>query len=158
VIESFRAALILYTNQARNAVEEASSEVLRTKLWLENDLWRLLENELRIRAKKMEQAQQELFTARLSNFQEPTALLQMALHRAQRDVRETEEKLVRLKTWHREIENRSNPLVKQVEQLHYLLSVEMPKAVASLAQVVKTLDAYVGVALPGNQPATGEGA
>jgi hypothetical protein len=34
----------------------------------------------------------------------------------------------------------------------------MSKAVASLAQVVKTLDAYAGVALPGGQPATGESA
>jgi len=155
-IELFRAALILFTSRARAALEEVSSEVLRTKQWLENDQRRFLENELRVRAKKLEQAQQELFSARLSSFQETTMLQQMAVNRAQRTVRETEEKLARLKKWNREIQNRSDPLVKQVEQLHNFLTAEMPKAVASLAQTVRTLDAYAGVALPGARPATGE--
>lgn len=154
----FRAALILFTGHARATLEEISSEVLRTKLWLENDQRRFLKNELRIRVKKMEEAQQELFSARLSNFQEPTSLQQMVVHRTQRAVREAEEKLVRLKKWDREIENRSDPLVKQVEQFHNFLTTEMPKAVAYLSQVVKQLDAYAGVVLPGSQPATGEGA
>jgi hypothetical protein len=157
-IELFRAALIIFNGQARATLEEVSSEMLRAKLWLENDQRRFLENELRLRVKKMEEAQQELFNARLSSFQEPTSLQQMMVHRAQRAVREAEEKLARLKKWDREIENRSEPLVKQVEQYHNMLTTEMPKAVAYLAQVVKTLDAYAGVALPGSQPATGESA
>jgi len=154
-IESFRAALIVFTGQARAALEEVSSEVLRARLWLENDQRRFLENELRVRVLKLEQARQELFNARLSNFQVPTSLQQMAVNRAQRAVREVEEKLARVKKWDRELENRSDPLVKQVEQFHNFLTAEMPKAVASLAQAVKTLDAYAGVALPGGQPATG---
>ncbi|MGD1087538.1 MAG: hypothetical protein ABR955_02280 [Verrucomicrobiota bacterium] len=157
-IESFRAALIVFNTQARASLEEVSSEVLRARLWLENDQRRFLENELRVRALKLEQARQELFNARLSSFQEPTSLQQMVVNRAQRAVRETEEKLARLKKWDRELENRSDPLVKQVEQFHNFLTAEMSKAVASLAQVVKTLDAYAGVALPGGQPATGESA
>jgi hypothetical protein len=151
-IETFRAALIVFAGQARAALDEVSDEVLRARLWLENDQRRFLENESRIRLAKLEQARQELFTARLSNFQEPTSLQQMVVHRAQRAVRETEEKLARLKKWDREIENRSDPLVKQIGQFHNFLTVEMPKAVASLAQVVKTLDAYAAVALPGAQP------
>jgi hypothetical protein len=154
-IESFRAALIVFTGQARAALEEVSSEVLRARLWLENDQRRLLENELRIRVLKLEQARQELFNARLSNFQVPTSLQQMAVNRAQRAVREVEEKLARVKKWDRELENRSDPLIKQIEQFHNFLTAEMPKAVAGLAQTVKTLDAYAGAALPGGQPATG---
>jgi predicted nucleic acid-binding Zn-ribbon protein len=155
-IELFRAALILFTGQARASLEEVSGEVLRAKQWLENDQRRLLENDLRVRAKKLEEARQELFSARISSFQETTSLQQLAVQRAQRAARETEEKLARLKKWDREIQNRSDPLVKQVEQLHNFLAAEMPKAVASLAQTVRTLDAYAGVALPGVQPATGE--
>jgi uncharacterized protein YlxW (UPF0749 family) len=157
-IELFRAALILFSGQARATLEEVSSEVLRAKLWLENDQRRFLEKELRIHVKKLEAARQELFNSRLSNFQEPTALQQMAVHRTQRIVREAEEKLARLKKWDREIENRSDPLVKQVDQFHNFLTAEMPKAIAYLAQVVRQLDAYAGVAPPGSQPATGEGA
>jgi hypothetical protein len=141
-IELFRAALIVFTSQARPALEEVSNEGLRTRLWLENEQRRFWENERRIRGRKLEQAQQELFNARLSQFQESTSLQLMAVHRAQQAVREAEEKLARLKKWDRELENRSAPMLKEIEQLHSFLTAEMPKAVAYLSQVVRALDAY----------------
>src|ERR1035441_8406581 len=141
-IELFHAALIVFTSQARPALEEVSSEMTRTRLWLENDQRRFWENERRVRSKKLEQARQELFNARISDFQETTSLLQMTVNRAQRAVRDAEEKLARLKKWDRELDNRSAPLLKEVEQLHSFLTAEMPKAVAYLSQVVRALDAY----------------
>ena len=157
----FRAALIVFTSQARPALEEVSGEMTRTRLWLQNEQRRFWENERRIRSKKLEQAQQELFSARLSQFQESTSLQIMAVHRAQQAVREAEEKLARLKRWDRELENRSAPLLKEVEQLHGFLTAEMPKAVAFLAQVVRTLDAYADTGTPsggGGAAATTSGA
>jgi chromosome segregation ATPase len=148
-IELFRAALIVFTSQARPALEEVSSEMLRMRLWLENDQRRFWENERRVRNKKLEQARQELFTARLSEFQETTSLLQMTVNRAQRAVGHAEEKLARLKKWGRELENRSAPLLKEVEQLHGFLTAEMPRAVAYLAQAVRALDAYTDAGAPG---------
>jgi hypothetical protein len=148
-IELFRAALIVFTSQARPALEEVSGERLRTRLWLENDQRRFWENERRVRNKKLEQAQQELFSARLSQFQDSTSLQLMAVHRAQQAVRDAEEKLARLKRWDRELDNRSAPLLKEVEQLHNFLTAEMPKAVAYLAQAVRTLDAYAEAGVPG---------
>jgi hypothetical protein len=147
-IELFRAALIVFMSRARPALEEISGEGLRTRLWLENDQRRFWENERRVRGKKLEQTQQELFNARLSQFQDSTSLQIMAVHRAQRAVREAEEKLVVLKKWGRELENRSAPLLKEVDQLHSFLTAEMPRAIAYLGQVVKTLDAYADAGAP----------
>jgi len=141
-IETFRAALILYLSQARPALEEISAELVRTKTWLQNDQRRLWETELRKRQKKLEEAQQELFSARLSSFQETTSLQMMAVQRWQRAVREAEEKLARLKKWDRELENRSEPLLKQAEQFQTFLTIEMPKAIAHLGETVKILEAY----------------
>jgi hypothetical protein len=149
-IELFRAALIVFTSRARPALEEVSGEGVRMRLWLENDQRRFWENERRVRSKKLEQAQQELWTARLSQFQDSTSLQIMAVHRAQRAVRDAEEKLAALKRWARDLENRSAPLLKEVEQLHSFLTAEMPKAVAYLAQVVRALDAYTDAGAPGN--------
>jgi hypothetical protein len=149
-IEMFRAALIVFVSQARPALEEISSDVTRTRLWLENDQRRVWEGERRNRNKKMEQAQQELFTARLSDFQETTSLLQMTFNRTQRAVREAEEKLVRLKKWDHELDNRAAPLLKEVESTHSFLTSEMPKAIAYLSQVVRALDAYTDAGAPGN--------
>ena len=36
-LESFRASLILYVSKARPTLEEVSADVVRTRLWLEND-------------------------------------------------------------------------------------------------------------------------
>lgn len=160
-IELFRAALIVFVSQARPALEEVSGEGLQMRLWLENDQRRFWENERRVRSKKLEQAQQELFSARLSQFQDSASLQIMAVHRAQQAVREAEEKLVRLKRWDRELENRAAPLLKEIEQLHGFLTSEMPKAIAYLSQVVKTLDAYAeagaGAGAATAAPQTGTG-
>jgi len=147
-IELFRAALIVFTSQARPALEEISSDVLRTRLWLENDQRRFLENELRQRNKKLDQAKQELFTARLSDFQETTSLLQMTVNRAQHAVHDVEARLGALKKWDRELDNRASPMLKEVDQLHSFLTGEMPKAIAYLAQVVRALDAYADAGAP----------
>jgi hypothetical protein len=147
-IEQFRAALILFLSNARPALEEVSAEIARAKAWLQHDQRRLWETEFRQRQRKLEEAQQELFNARLSSFQETTSLQQMSVNKWQRAVRDAEEKLMRIKKWERELENRSEPLIKQAEQFHTFLSTEMPKAIAYLAQVVKTLEAYASVPAP----------
>ena len=146
----FRAALIVFVSQARPALEEISSDVTRTRLWLENDQRRVWEGERRARNKKMEQAQQELFTARLSDFQETTSLLQMTFNRARRAVQDAEDKLVRLKKWDHELDNRAAPLLKEVEAMHSFLTAEMPKAIVYLSQVIRALDAYTDAGAPGD--------
>jgi hypothetical protein len=141
-IEAFRADLIVFISQARPALEEVSSEVQRTRLWLENEQRRFWENELRVRGNKLEQAQSELMTARLSDFQDSTSLQQMAVRRARQAVEQAEGKLKAMKKWNRDLETRAAPLLKEVEQLQSYLTAEMPKAVAYLSQIVKALDAY----------------
>jgi hypothetical protein len=148
-VESFRADLIVFLSRARAVLEEASDDVLRTRLWVQNDQRRLWENELRVRYRKLEEARAELFNARLSQFQDSTLLQTMAVQRAERAAREAEAKLALLKKWDRELENRTDPLVKQVTQLHGFLTIDMGRAVAYLVQVVKSLEAYADVATPG---------
>jgi hypothetical protein len=157
-IESFRASLVLFLNKARSTLGEVSNEVIGTRLWLQNDQRRYWENQMRLRGRKLEEAQQELFSAKLSRLQDATALQQMAVQRAQRAVREAEARLARLKKWDRELDDRSAPLVKQVDQLQSFLTTEMGKAIAHLAQVVTAVEAYTGVVPPGaDGPGAGGG-
>ena len=149
-VESFRADLIVFLSRARAVLEEASDDVLRTRLWVQNDQRRLWEGQTRVRGRKLEEARAELFNAQLSQFQDSTALQLMAVQRAERAAREAEAKLALLKKWDRELENRTDPLVKQVTQLHGFLTIDMGRAVAYLVQVVKALEAYADVAPPGN--------
>jgi hypothetical protein len=141
-LELFRSHLIVYLTQARPALEEVSADVVATRVWLESDRRTYWENQMRRRAKALEEAQSTLFSARLSNLCKETAAEQMAVHRAKRSLEEADAKLRLLKKWHREFDGRVQPLVKQIEKLHTVLANDMVKAVASLAQAINTLAAY----------------
>ena len=147
-IESFRAALIVFLSKARPALEEVCADVVRTRAWLQGEARCHWEGEMRRRKRELEEAQQELFSAKISKLQQATALQEMAVTRAKRAIRDAEAKLQVVKRWDRELENWTEPLVKQVEQLHGFLALDMVKAVAYLAQVVKTLAAYAEGAPP----------
>ena len=161
-IEAFRASLIVYLGKAKPTLEEAGAEVLRTRLWLENDQRTFWQNEIRKRARELEQAQQALFDAKLSRLREESAAEVLAVKRAKGAVEEAEAKLRVVKYWNRDFESRVQPLVKQVEKLQTVLANDLPKAIAHLGQLVKTLASYAeirppttpGVPAAGNAPKT----
>ena len=147
-LAAFRADLVVFLSRARAILEEASDEVLRARLWVQNDQQRFWEGQERIRYRKLEETRAELFSAQLSQFHESTALALMAVQRAERANREAEAKMTVLKKWGRELENRTDPLAKQVTQFHSFLTTDMQRAVAYLDNVVKALEAYAGVHTP----------
>ncbi len=148
-LEAFRSDLIVFLTQTRAVLDEVNSEVVRMKFWLQNDQRQVLENEARQRRRRFEEAQAELFNARLSKLQESSILQQMMAQRTQQAVQESEQKLTFLKKWDRDLENQTEPLVKQVDQLQTFLATDMARAVVYLAQVVQTLEAYAEVLPPG---------
>ena len=151
-LESFRSNLIVYLTKARPTLEEVSSDIQRMRSWLDSEQRLHWENELRRRSRAWQEAQQALFSAKLSNLRDASSMEQMAVQRTKRAVDEAEAKLRVLKQWNRVFDNRVGPLVKQMEKLHTVLANDMVQAVAFLTQAIRTLDAYAGVAPP---PATG---
>jgi len=147
-LEAFRSQLIIYVSKARPALEEVTAEVMRTRSWLETEKRTYWENQVRKRRKELEAAQEALFSARIANLRTESSAEQMAFHRARRAVDEAEEKLRVLKKWTREFEARVQPLVKQTEKLHTLLSSDMTHAVALLTEVLNILAAYAEIKPP----------
>ena len=145
-IESFRASLIAYLGKARPILDDGADEVSRTRQWLQMDRRTHWEAQVRRRAKILEQAQQAVFSAGLSNLRDTTSAEQAAVVRAKRALNEAEEKLRVVKRWTMEFDNRVEPLVKQLEGLRTMLANTMPKAAVQLAQTVKVLEAYANVA------------
>src|SRR5262245_12956010 len=131
-IDAFRSYLIVYLSKARPALEEVNAEVLRMRIWLENEQRTHWENEVRKRAKLLEQTQAALFSSRISNLREETAAEQQAFHRARRALDEAEAKLRVTKKWSREFDNQIQPLLKQVEKLQTIFSNDMVMALAYL--------------------------
>jgi hypothetical protein len=147
-LESFRSHLILYVSKARPALDEVSADVARTRMWLEDEQRTHWENEVKRRRRAMEEAEAALFSARLSTFREETSAEQMAVHRSKRAFDEAESKLMVLKKWNREYDNRVEPLLKQMEKLQTVLARDMVLAIAYLAQAINTLHAYAKVGPP----------
>jgi hypothetical protein len=147
-VELFRSKLIVFLEQMRPVLEEVGNEPSRTQSWLQNDQRRFWEMELRKRQRKLDEAKQELFNDSLLQFQTGNvAFSQMAVQRAQHAVREAEAKMGVVKKWDSELENRTAPASKQIEQLHGFLATDMKRAVAYLDQMLKTLDAYRNVSV-----------
>jgi hypothetical protein len=152
-IEAFRAALIVYLSKTRPVLEDACDEVTRTREWLRSDRRIFWEAQVRRRQNELQQAQQALFSAGLSNLRPATSAELAAVQQARRALTKAEEKLKVVKRWALDLDSRCGPLVKQLEQLRTLLGHDVPKAAIYLAQVINTLDAYTGLrpALPANE-------
>ena len=156
-IEMFRSTLIVYLSKARPTLEEVSAEVMRLRSWVENDQRNFWESQFKRRSKELQEAQAALFSSRIGLLKKESAAEQMAVHKARRALDEADLKIRVLKRWRRDFEGTVQPLVKQMEKLHTVLSNDMPKATAYLAQVVKTLASYADRSAPAslsNQPAS----
>ena len=143
-LEAFRANLIIYLTKARSTIEEVSTDVQRTWDWLDREQRTRWENEVRRRTQALREAQGALFSAKLSSFREAGSVEQLMVHRAKRALEQADAKLRLVKDWSRVFDNRADPLVKQMEKLHTVLTNDMVKAVAFLAQAITTLQTYAG--------------
>jgi hypothetical protein len=150
-IASFRAKLVLYAGKARADVEEVTETIQRMRVWLENDRRPYWERECRRCRQQLDEAQQQLFRARLSHFQSESSTQLIAVERAKRALRHAEEKRDAVKRWTREFANRAEPMAKQVEQLLTFVMTDLGKAILHLGSVVKMLEAYAMI-MPGSAP------
>jgi hypothetical protein len=142
-LESFRARLILFINKAGCSVGEVIDEVNRTRYWIQNDQRMLWEREFRRRTKVLEQAEQELMSARLSGLKQTTSMQQNAVNKAKKALQEAEEKRRVIKKWNRDYNAQADPLAKKLESLRGFLDHDLPKAVSYLSNAQKTLESYV---------------
>jgi hypothetical protein len=141
-IEDFRSKLVVYVSKARPTVEEVSSEIARTRSWLQNDQRLHWEAQVRRRIQILENAKQALSSARISNLQKDATFEQMAVQKAKRALDEAEAKLKMIKNWTREFDGRVEPLLKQLEKLHTFLAHDLVMAAAYLHRTIATLKDY----------------
>jgi hypothetical protein len=141
-LESFRADLIQFLEKARVALEDAESEVRRTRTWLDVDRSHHWTNEMKLRLKQLEQAEAEYYNARITRPTENHASHKMAVARAQRRVEEAEAKLHVLKRWRLQFDNRATPLLRRLDPAFFLVGNHLPKGVHALGESIKALQAY----------------
>jgi flagellar hook-basal body complex protein FliE len=146
-LERFRAHLIEFLSRARTCVAEVTDEVRRTRQWLEHDQRTYWEAQMRVRRRKLDQAEGELFSARLSKMQDDVSRQQAAVRKAREAMVEAEEKLRAVKKWTRNYDSTVDPPKKGLEHLKDVLDHDLPHAVTFLVQAQRSLDAYANTQL-----------
>ena len=155
VIEAFRASLIIYLEKSRAALDDISDDVMRTRMWLQDEKRAFWEAEIRRRNKDLERKQAALFDARLSFMDRSGMVEAAAVRKAQQALEEASERLAMVKKWNKQYDSRVMPLAKDVDKLRDVLVQHMGRAVAYLGQVTKTLAAYTQPVAPGPASAPG---
>ncbi len=141
-LEAFRARLIVYREKAGRVLDEVSDNVTRTRLWLETDRPAYWHNQIRRLSRELEQAQQELFSARLSGLRDSSINQQMAVQKLRRAIREGEDKAKTVKQWQRQFDTRIEMPARQAEKLRHFLEHDLSKAIAFLNEAIKSIAAY----------------
>jgi chromosome segregation ATPase len=141
-LETFRNALIIFLDKANRALGEVHDQVGRMRAWTQFDQPNHWQTQGRRRKQALEQAEAELFSARLSQWQENEAQLKMIVKRHREALEQAEEKLRRTRKWAVDFDHRVTPLVKKVDTLRVLLEQEMPRALAFLENASDVLHRY----------------
>ena len=152
-LERFRADLIIFITTAHRCVDEAGDEVRRTRQWLQGEQRTHWEGQARSRKRVLDQAEADLYSARISGLKDRTIVQEEAVRKAKRAMAEAEDKLRVLKKWNRDFDNNADPLVKRLEGMRYFLDHDMPKALTFLVQAQKTLESYAEAPSPANPEA-----
>ena len=150
-LERFRADLIIFITTAHRCVDEAGDEVRRTRQWIQGEQRVHWEGEARRRKRVLDQAEGDLYSARLSGLKDRTIVQEELVRRTKNALSEAEDKLRVLKKWNRDFEDRADPLVKRIEGMRYFLDHDMPKALTYLVQAQKTLEAYAETKMPAGE-------
>lgn len=141
-IEAFRSALIVFISKTRQGLEQAQDAVKKTRGWLQTEQPAFWSAQIRQRQKKLEQANAELMSARMSDFIDSPTVQQMAVRKARAALEESQMRLERTKTWAREYDRAVDPMSRKLDSLRDYIDNDLSLAVAHLAEIQKILDAY----------------
>ncbi len=134
-IETFRAALIVFISKARQALDGVQDDVKKTRAWVQTEQPAYWKSQIRIRQSKLDQAQQELMTARLSEFVDNPTFQQMAVRKARAALEEAQAGAKRTLVWGRDFDRIIEPLARKADSLRNLLD-------GDLSEIQKIIQAY----------------
>lgn len=141
-IESFRSALIVFISKTRQALDAAQDAVKKTRGWLQTEQPAYWASQIKLRQNRLDQAQQELMSARMSEFVDNPAAQQMTVRKARAALEEAQSKMERTKHWARDFDRNVDPMARKLDSLRDFVDTDLAKAVAYLVEIQKILDAY----------------
>ena len=149
-LESFRNSLVIFMERVSKSIDEVGDTVRRTSHWVQDEQYNYWISEKRRRERKLEQAEQELYSSRLSTLQDASTEAQMNVRRANRAIEEVDEKIRLIKKWARDYDSTVEPLARRLDTLQDLVTTKYPKAVNYLVRTIETLESYAQASVQNN--------
>ena len=157
-VDSFRTSLLIFIEKAGKALDEVGDAVRRTKYWVQEEQPNHYRMEKRRAERKLEQAEQELYSSRIQGIENVDQEAQMMVRRARARLQEIDAKMRMIKKWGRDYDSEVEPLARRMDTLADLISTKYPKAVSQLSEMIRILEEYAQVGTAGPAPTeTSEG-
>jgi chromosome segregation ATPase len=153
VLQQLKASLATFAETASVALDEAGTDIQRTRRWLAEDRVRHWRAQVQVRAERLARAnialkQKEVFDRTLAGTPSSCVDERKALKAAQGQLREAEHKLGRVKAWSQQIEKELSDYRGAVQRLVSAIEVDIPNARAKLDKMIDSLEAYLALAPP----------
>jgi hypothetical protein len=153
VLKQLRASLGTFAEVAAAALEEASTEIQRTRHWLGEDQYRFWKTQVQVCTEQFARAkialkQRQVFERTLAGSPSSCVDEKKALKMAQARLQEAEYKLSRVKAWTQQIDKEMSDYRGATQRLTSAIEVEIPNARARLDKMIEALEAYVALAPP----------
>jgi hypothetical protein len=161
VLKQLRASLGTFAEIAARALEEASTEIQRTRRWLEDDQHRFWQAQVQtcteqfVRA-KLALKQREVFDRTLAGTPSSRIDERKALKKAEERLRVAQHKFSCVKVWSQRIDKEMSDYRGATQRLLSAAEVEIPNARARLDKMIESLEAYLALAPPEMPEVAGE--
>ena len=153
LLRQFRASLATFASVAAVALDEASTDIQRTLLWLREDRNRYWKAQVQTRTQQYTRAklalkQREVLDRAVAGTHSSCVEERRAVKIAEKRLREAEEKFKLVRIYSNQIEKESLDYKGTIHGLVNAIEAEIPNACASLDRMVDSLEQYVALAPP----------
>lgn len=161
-LRQFRASLTTFASVAAVALDEASTDIQRTLLWLREDRHRYWKEQVQTRSQQYTQAklalkQREVLDRAIAGTHSSCVEERRALQIAERRLRRAEDAFRLVRIYANQIDKESLDYRGSIHGLVNAIEAQIPNACASLDRMVDSLEKYVAIAPPETPGAPSEG-
>lgn len=151
VLRSFKAALINFMEESRDALLMLNMELQRAGDWLQHDRPRHWKHQVTVGWTRVSEARVELELCQMRKVDGQATGCQdekKALEKAKRDVRHAEEMIEVVRGWCQKMQRETLDYEAHLSHVEAACDIDVPKALAALERIISSLEAYSAVQAP----------
>ena len=158
-LKELRAALVQFAETATLILEEANSDVRRTRTWLQNDAFRFWKKKAFLCQEEYVRAKVALsgrlaFERSVQGVPSSCVDERKALKLADERLQYTRKKLAAVNSWLPQLDKVHMEYRSRTQGLNTMLTMDLPKAWARLDKMSESLEAYVALTPPDSSDST----